>query len=151
LQVCAARRDNDPPLIIPSRRSMTLIPRPWRVTPWLIAAIAVLCLTVPSAQTTQTQTQMQKLQPPKYPGLPSETPPTFKPTLEGFDYARRDVMIPMRDGVKLHTVILVPNGAKRAPILLTRTPYNATALTTHAESTHLASALNGYDNATDVI
>ncbi len=36
-------------------------------------------------------------------------------------------MIPMRDGVKLHTVILVPKGAKGAPILLTRTPYNATA------------------------
>ena len=31
----------------------------------------------------------------------------------------------MRDGVKLHTVILVPKGAKHAPILLTRTPYNA--------------------------
>ena len=34
-------------------------------------------------------------------------------------------MIPMRDGVKLHTVIVVPKGAKRAPIMLTRTPYNA--------------------------
>ena len=31
----------------------------------------------------------------------------------------------MRDGVKLHTVILVPKGAKSAPILLTRTPYDA--------------------------
>jgi elongation factor P len=36
-----------------------------------------------------------------------------------------DVMIPMRDGVKLHTVILVPRGRRGAPILLTRTPYNA--------------------------
>jgi uncharacterized protein len=36
-------------------------------------------------------------------------------------------MIPMRDGVKLHTVILVPKGAKHAPILLTRTPYSAKA------------------------
>ncbi len=35
----------------------------------------------------------------------------------------------MRDGVKLHTVILVPNGAKHAPILLTRTPYSADVLT----------------------
>jgi predicted acyl esterase len=31
----------------------------------------------------------------------------------------------MRDGVKLHTVIVVPKGAKGAPILLTRTPYDA--------------------------
>ena len=60
-------------------------------------------------------------------------------------------MIPMRDGVKLHTVILVPKGAKRAPILLTRTPYNATALTSHAESSDLGSILSGYDNATEVI
>ncbi|HKA18653.1 MAG TPA: CocE/NonD family hydrolase [Blastocatellia bacterium] len=57
----------------------------------------------------------------------------------------------MRDGVKLHTVILVPKGAKGAPILLTRTPYNATELTSHAQSSHLASNLTGYDNATDVI
>ena len=83
--------------------------------------------------------------------LQSETPQTFTPTNYGFDYVRRDVMIQMRDGVKLHTVILVPKGARRAPILLTRTPYNATSLTTHADSTHLGPILQGYDNATDVI
>jgi putative CocE/NonD family hydrolase len=83
--------------------------------------------------------------------LPSETPAKLEPTYYGFDHVRRDVMIPMRDGVKLHTVILVPKNAKNAPILLTRTPYNATALTTHAESSHLSSILQGYDNATEVI
>src|SRR5436853_6719996 len=85
------------------------------------------------------------------PTLPSETPATFQPTNDRFDYVRRDVMIPMRDRVKLHTVILVPKGAKNAPILLTRTPYNATALTSHANSSHLGPILTGYDNATDVI
>ena len=60
-------------------------------------------------------------------------------------------MIPMRDGVKLHTVILVPKGSKSAPILLTRTPYDATGLTSHAQSPHLGPILSGYDNATDVI
>src|SRR4051812_40465370 len=89
--------------------------------------------------------------PATYPALPSEIPAKFKPANEGFDYVRRDVMIPMRDGVKLHTVILVPKGAKHAPILLTRTPYNATTLTSHAESSHLGPILQGYDNATDVI
>src|SRR6188474_1092197 len=69
--------------------------------------------------------------------LPSETPASFRPVTESFDYDRRDVMIPMRDGVKLHTVVLVPKGAKGTPMLLTRTPYNATALTTHAHSAHL--------------
>jgi uncharacterized protein len=94
----------------------------------------------------------QAPQPPvKYPALPSETPAKFEPILDGFDYTRRDVMIAMRDGIRLHTVILVPKGAARAPMLLTRTPYDATALTTHAESAHLGPILNGYDNPLEVI
>lgn len=87
----------------------------------------------------------------KYPDFPSETPEKFKPATETWDYIRRIEMIPMRDGVKLHTVILIPKGAKGAPILLTRTPYNADALTTHHESSHLGPNLQGYDNPTDVI
>lgn len=89
--------------------------------------------------------------PAQYPSYPSETPATLQPVSYGFDYVRRTVMIPMRDGVKLHTVVLVPKGAQRAPILLTRTPYNATELTSHAQSSHLGPILSGYDNATDVI
>ena len=99
--------------------------------------VALFLLIAPSATRAQT--------------LPNETPQKFEPTNDGFDYVRRDVMIPMRDGVKLHTVILVPKGAKSAPILLTRTPYNATELTTHINSSHLGPSLYGYDNATDVI
>ncbi len=83
--------------------------------------------------------------------LPSETPAKFQPVTDSFDYIRRDVMIPMRDGVKLHTVILVPKGVKGAPILLTRTPYNATEQTSHSASSHLGPALSGYDNPTEVI
>ena len=87
----------------------------------------------------------------KYPALPSETPEKLVPSNDSFDHVRREVMIPMRDGVRLHTVILVPRGAKRAPILLTRTPYDADGLTSHAQSAHLGPNLFGYDNATDVI
>ena len=86
--------------------------------------------------------------------LPSETPQELKPTNYGLEYERRDVMIAMRDGVKLHTVIIVPKTAtttKKAPILLTRTPYNATELTSHAASSHLGPILNGYDNALEVV
>jgi putative CocE/NonD family hydrolase len=89
--------------------------------------------------------------PPTHPGLPSETPASFEPVTDAFDYVRREVMIPMRDGVKLHTVILVPKGAHGAPILLTRTPYDADRLTRHEDSAHLGPSLYGYDNATDVI
>jgi putative CocE/NonD family hydrolase len=88
---------------------------------------------------------------PKYPALPSETPARLTSTWDGFDHARREVMIPMRDGVKLHTVILVPKGARGAPMLLTRTPYDATKLTTHRESSHLGVVLDGYDNAVETI
>ncbi|HTM37767.1 MAG TPA: CocE/NonD family hydrolase [Terriglobales bacterium] len=83
--------------------------------------------------------------------LPSETPEQLQPSTQTFDYSRREVMIPMRDGVKLFTVILIPKGAKSAPILLTRTPYNAKNLTSHSESSHLGPILQGYDNANDVI
>ncbi len=89
--------------------------------------------------------------PATYTSLPSETPSHVEPATDGFDHIRREAMIPMRDGVKLFTVILVPKGAKGAPMLLTRTPYDASALTKHAESAHLGPSLFGYDNATDVI
>src|SRR5579871_2123523 len=87
----------------------------------------------------------------QYPNFPSETPAQLVPKTDSFDYSRRDVMIPMRDGVKLHAVILVPRAASHAPILLTRTPYNATELTSHAVSSHLGPILQGYDNAVETI
>src|SRR5215213_8956552 len=103
---------------------------------WLSLAAAVALSAAPMWQAPQ--------------GLPSETPAQFKRATDSFDYVRRDVMIPMRDGVKLHTVVLVPKGARSAPILLTRTPYDANVLTTHRQSPHLGPILAGYDNAPDV-
>jgi len=84
-------------------------------------------------------------------GLPSEMPARIEPVTSSFDYVRRVAMIAMRDGVRLHTVILVPKGAKGAGILLTRTPYDAEAQTNQAASAHLGPTLSGYDNATEVI
>jgi hypothetical protein len=83
--------------------------------------------------------------------LPSEIPAKFNRVTDEFDYVRREAKIPMRDGVKLFTVIFVPKGARNAPILLTRTPYDAARLTSHAQSAHLGPRLKGYDNAVDVI
>ncbi|MGB2669369.1 MAG: CocE/NonD family hydrolase [Candidatus Acidiferrum sp.] len=114
---------------IPNRRALKLC---------LLASAAALCFS--RAAFAQSATT-----------LPSETPAQLQPVTSSFDYTRRDVMIPMRDGVKLHTVILIPKGAHSAPILLTRTPYDATDLTSHANSSHLGPILEGYDNATDVI
>ncbi len=57
------------------------------------------------------------------------------------DYVKREVMIPMRDGVKLYTVIVVPKGARNAPILLTRTPYNASKRAERTNSPHMLAML----------
>jgi putative CocE/NonD family hydrolase len=111
----------------------------------LVSLIGIVLFALPGMAQTETKP------PATYPALPSEIPATFKPKNDSFDHTRREVMIPMRDGVKLHTVILVPKGAKGAPMLLTRTPYSADKLTSHAESAHLGPVLNGYDNALDVI
>ena len=43
------------------------------------------------------------------------------------DYVRREEMVPMRDGTKLYTVIVYRKGTRDAPILLSRTPYDANA------------------------
>ena len=88
---------------------------------------------------------------PQYPDYPSETPDTFTPPTTGMDYERRDVMIAMRDGVHLNTVILIPKGAQHAGILLTRTPYSAKLLAANQPSMHLGAALWGYDNAVETI
>jgi len=56
-----------------------------------------------------------------------DMPASFTAPQTGYDYTKRVVMMPMRDGVKLYTVIVIPKGASHAPILLTRTPYDAKA------------------------
>jgi putative CocE/NonD family hydrolase len=129
--------------------AMTLTKRLPAPTLLAIVLFALVCI-YPS----QAQTSGQAQNAPKYPNYPSEMPEELKPATASFDHERREVMIPMRDGVKLHTVILVPKSAaktKPAPILLTRTPYSADELTNHAHSAHLGPALYGYDNATEVI
>src|SRR5690242_21759478 len=42
--------------------------------------------------------------------MPSDIPASFKPVETSFDYVRRVVDIPMSDGVKLHTVIVMKKG-----------------------------------------
>ncbi|MSU36862.1 MAG: CocE/NonD family hydrolase [Pedosphaera sp.] len=47
----------------------------------------------------------------------------------------------MRDGVRLHTIIAVPKGAKGAPIILNRTPYDAGKKFSRLESPNLAAVV----------
>jgi len=83
--------------------------------------------------------------------LPSETPAHFTERTETFDYVKREVMIPMRDGVKLKTVILIPRGARRAPILLSRTPYGASDRGAKNSSANLSTVIDSTDVADDAV
>jgi hypothetical protein len=79
------------------------------------------------------------------PPLTPDIPSRFEAPTSSYDYVKREVMIPMRDGVKLHTVIVVPKGASNAPILLTRTPYDASARAERNRSPHMVAALPLFD------
>jgi len=80
--------------------------------------------------------------------LPAQTPPMtpdipskFDAVTPQADYIRREVMIPMRDGAKMFAVIVMRKGTKDAPILLTRTPYNAAKMTARFPSQSLTEIL----------
>jgi len=57
------------------------------------------------------------------------------------DFVRREVMVPMRDGTKLFTVIVFRKGTADAPILLSRTPYNAYGATSRNRSQRIEEIL----------
>ena len=57
------------------------------------------------------------------------------------DFVRREVMVPMRDGVKLYTVIVYRKGTRDAPILLSRTPYDANKSTSRNRSQKIEEVL----------
>jgi len=50
---------------------------------------------------------------------------SYDSVLPEADYIKRVAMVPMRDGVKLYTVIVMKKGTAGGPILLSRTPYDA--------------------------
>ena len=77
--------------------------------------------------------------------LTPDVPAKFEAPTMANDYVKREVMIPMRDGVRLHTVIVLPRGAKNAPMLLTRTPYNASRRAGRANSPHMVAVLSQGD------
>jgi putative CocE/NonD family hydrolase len=56
----------------------------------------------------------------------SDIPAKFEPRRDAYDYTRREEMIPMRDGVRLFTIVLIPKQPRvPMPIVLTRTPYDS--------------------------
>ncbi len=70
-----------------------------------------------------------------------DIPAQFKLVDTANDYIKREVMIPMRDGTKLYTVIVIPKNATNAPIVLTRTPYNAKSRANRSTSSSMLATL----------
>lgn len=78
----------------------------------------------------------------------SDIPRGFKPPADAFNHTRREEMVPMRDGVKLFTVIMIPKGVTaKMPIILTRTPYSAAKRASRTQSPDIAMALPAADEA----
>ena len=76
----------------------------------------------------------------------NDIPRSFKPTTDGFNYTRKEEMVPMRDGVKLFTLIMIPKDAPgKMPIILSRTPYNAANRGSRTSSPDIAMALPAVD------
>jgi uncharacterized protein len=63
----------------------------------------------------------------------------YEQVLPSADFVRREAMVPMRDGTKLYTTWVMKKGATGAPILLSRSPYDA-----HG-STHRVASQRGVD------
>ena len=79
-----------------------------------------------------------------YPALPSETPEHFEPVTQALSYTRTVVQVPMRDGITLNTVIVVPKDVQHAGIVLERTPYDADAFSSAARESRDWALQAGY-------
>jgi uncharacterized protein len=69
----------------------------------------------------------------------------YEQVLPSADFIRRDAMVPMRDGVKLYTVVVMRKGVTNAPILLSRTPYDAHSSTHRVASQRAVDILEVMD------
>jgi len=75
-----------------------------------------------------------------------DIPARFEFPAAMFDYTVREAMVPMRDGVRLRTVIVLPRQARHAPMVLTRTPYNAGRFTDGSRPRSMRELLPGGDD-----
>src|SRR5256885_10977306 len=66
---------------------------------------------------------------------------SYDPVLPEADYVKRVAMVPMRDGTKLYTVIVMKKGTSGGPILLSRTPYDAKGSTDRTPSQRIVDIL----------
>ena len=66
---------------------------------------------------------------------------SYDPVLPEADFIKRVAMVPMRDGTKLYTVIVMKKGTTGGPILLSRTPYDAKSSASRTPSQRIVDIL----------
>ncbi len=71
---------------------------------------------------------------------------SYEQTLPSADFIRREAMVPMRDGIKLYTVVVMKKGTGQSPILLSRTPYGAHEATHRVRSQRIVDILEVMDS-----
>src|SRR5919205_2546754 len=103
------------------------------------------CLTLLAAVLSFASTFVIAQTPPRVTPMTPDVVEKYDQTLPSADYIRREVMIPMRDGVKLFTVVVMKKGVTKAPILLSRTPYNANGSTSRVNSQRIVDILEVMD------
>src|ERR1041384_8181857 len=103
------------------------------------------CLTLLAAVLSFASTFVIAQTPPRVTPMTPDVVEKYDQTLPSADYIRREVMIPMRDGVKLFTVVVMKKGVTKAPILLSRTPYNASGSTGRLNSQRIVDILEVMD------
>ena len=69
----------------------------------------------------------------------------YEQSLPSADFVLREAMVPMRDGIKLYTVVVMKKGTTNAPILLSRTPYDAHKSTHRVASQRVVDMLEVMD------
>ena len=99
-----------------------------------LAFVAALALATPLPAETHITPAVQPggdIPPAFHPTVPpipkgGDIPRAFAPSRAEFQYVRREVTIPMRDGAKLYAVLIMPKGnGGKYPLMLDRTPYSA--------------------------
>jgi putative CocE/NonD family hydrolase len=95
----------------------------------IIAASAAVAAQTPTPVTPMTPDAIEK----------------YEQVLPSADFIRREAMVPMRDGVKLYTVMVMKKGTANAPILLSRTPYDAHAATHRVASQRIVDIVDAMD------
>jgi uncharacterized protein len=105
---------------------------------WVTTLFAPL-LAAPFTLTATPQT------PPEITPMTPDVVESYEPIRPQADFIKRVEMIPMRDGIKLYTVIVMLKSSRDAPILLSRTPYDAKDSTSRTPSQSAVDILAAMD------